>query len=190
MRPGAFFLDRDGTINIDRVYINDPRLMELIPGAAEAIARVRAAGFLVIVVTNQSGIGRGIIEPGALPRIHARLDELLAATPGAAIDRYEICPHAPQENCQCRKPSPRLVENSVEALGIDLARSVFVGDKLTDVATGRRAGCAHSILVRTGKGGQEDVILAVSNRVAAEEKPDFVADDLTAAVAWALGELK
>src|SRR3989344_3701329 len=74
---GAFFLDRDGTINVDFAYINDPNRVELIPGSAEAIARAQRAGFLVVVVTNQSGIGRGLIGPGALPEIHARLDSLL-----------------------------------------------------------------------------------------------------------------
>jgi D-glycero-D-manno-heptose 1,7-bisphosphate phosphatase len=187
VKKGAFFLDRDGTLNVDRVYINDPRLLELIPGSAAATGKVRRAGFLVVVVTNQSGIGRGIIEPGALPRIHRRLEEQLAAVdPDAQIDRYEICVHSPAENCDCRKPLPKMVLEAARQLDVDLNRSVFVGDKLTDVATGRRSGCRFSILLRSGKGGEEERRIAAA---APEEQPDFIADDLAAAVDWALARL-
>lgn len=185
-RP-AFFLDRDGTINVDHVYINDPARIELIPGSAAAIARVRAAGYLVVIVTNQSGIGRGIIQAEAMPKINGRMEELLRAEAGvgAAVDHYGICVHHPDEDCECRKPKPFLVHEAAAALGIDLARSVFVGDKLTDVATGKNAGCRFSVLVRTGKGADEEKVV-YSGRAAAEEKPDFIADDLAAAVEWVL----
>ncbi len=188
MRP-AFFLDRDGTINIDRVYINDPRLIELIPGSGQAIARAQKAGYAIVVVTNQSGVGRGLIEPKALPKIHDRLDELLRAE-GASIDSYKICLHKPQDDCACRKPEPKLVLEAAEELGLDVSRSIFVGDKLTDVATGRRAGCKYSILLRSGKGAQEEVLLNLGKDVAEEEKPNFVAEDLAAAVDWVLGKDK
>lgn len=184
-RP-AFFLDRDGTINVDHVYINDPARIELIPNAASAIARARLAGYLIVVVTNQSGIGRGIIDPYAMPLIHARLDILLsgAGGPGAVIDRYEMCVHHPDEDCLCRKPKPFLVQEAAKALDIDIARSVFVGDKLTDVGTGKNAGCRYSVLVRTGKGRDEEMLAGIGEGV----KPDLVVDDLDAAVDWVLAK--
>lgn len=181
----AFFLDRDGTINIDRVYINDPRLVELIPGAARAIRRAREAGYKIVVVTNQSGVGRGIIDPNVLPAIHRHLDELLAKE-GAKIDRYQICVHAPQEQCDCRKPRTKLVEDAAKEMHLDLENSVFVGDKLTDVATGKNAQVGSSILVRTGKGQQEEIMAQLTPRLDPAETPDFVADDLAEAVDWVL----
>lgn len=185
MKKRAFFLDRDGTINVDHVYISDPNRIELIPGAREAIERIHRAGFLVVVVTNQSGVGRGIIAPKVLPKIHERLDSLLGAS--ACIDDYRICTHRPEEDCRCRKPKASLVKDAVKELGIDLAGSVFVGDKLSDVATGKNSGCAYSILVRTGKGEKEEALIAGSKDQA--ERPDLVADDLAWAVDWALEKL-
>jgi D-glycero-D-manno-heptose 1,7-bisphosphate phosphatase len=184
MSRGAFFLDRDGTINVDHVYINDPARIELIPGSGAAVARVSSEGFAVVVVTNQSGVGRGIIRPEALPRIHARMEELLAAE-GARVDGYGICVHSPEEGCDCRKPSPRLVLEAAQRLDLDLSRSVFIGDKLTDVATGKRSGCRYSILIRSGKGAEEERMLSPGS----PEGPDFVATDLAAAVDWALASL-
>lgn len=185
MKP-AFFLDRDGTINIDRVYINDPRLIELLPGAAAAIRRAQEAGFLIVVVTNQSGIARGIIEPGAMPKIHARLDELLAAE-GASIDRYEMCVHQPTDKCDCRKPQPKMVFEAAKALDIDLKRSVFVGDRLSDVGCGIAAGCRYSILLRTGMGEKAEKLHEINASPA--ETPSYIAHDLAEAVDWSLGRL-
>lgn len=184
---GAFFLDRDGTINVDHVYIKDPALIELIPGSADAIRRVQEAGYLVVVVTNQSGVGRGIIDGNKLPDIHARLDELLAQE-GAHIDDYRICVHRPEENCECRKPKGFLVKEAAKELAIDLSRSVFVGDRFSDVAAGANGGCRYSILVRTGKGAEEEARLGGSG-LSKAERPDHVADDLDQAVDWALGKL-
>jgi D-glycero-D-manno-heptose 1,7-bisphosphate phosphatase len=184
---GAFFLDRDGTINVDHVYINDPNLIELIPGSAAAIARAQKAGYLVVVVTNQSGVGRGIIEPINLSLIHKRLDKLLAAE-GAHIDDYQICVHRPEEGCDCRKPQAKLVKDAAKALGIDLKKSIFVGDRLSDVATGPASGCRYSILVRTGKGLEEEARLTLPT-IQKTERPDLVADNLDQAVTWALSKL-
>lgn len=182
----ALFLDRDGTINIDRVYIADPDLIELIPGAAEAIRRARDAGYVIVVVTNQSGVGRGLIKLETLPKINDRVDELLAKE-GTHVDRYQICLHTPADQCECRKPKPKLVEEAAKEMDLDLKSSVFIGDKLTDVATGYRAGCGINILVRTGKGKSEELMLLLDpTNVPQEEKPSYVADDLSGAISWLL----
>lgn len=189
MKPGptrAFFLDRDGTINFDRVYINNPDLIELIPGSAEAIRKLNEAGFKVIVVSNQSGIGRGLIDAVALPRIHKKLDELLMAAAGAVIDGYEYCPHRPEDACACRKPKTELVERAAAKFHIDLARSFFVGDSWVDIECGHSAGCS-SILVRTGKGmGTERRYSVELGTGGLSQAPKHIADDLAHAVDWAL----
>ncbi len=187
----ALFLDRDGTINIDRVYIHDPKLIELIPGAAKSIKKAQDAGFAIVVVTNQSGISRGLIDKNALPLINRRVSELLQDEAGASIDLYQICPHAPLDRCKCRKPLPKLVLEAANQLGLDLSRSAFIGDKLVDVGCGNRAKCAASILLRTGKGREEEHILKVGGRqIPAESRPSFVADDLAAAIDWFLASSK
>ncbi len=183
----ALFLDRDGTINIDYHYIRDPELVDLFPGAAAAIKRANDAGWFVGVVTNQSGVGRGLIKSGELEAVHARLAEKLAAV-GARIDSYEICVHAPSEDCECRKPLPKLIMDAAAREGLDLARSVMVGDRLTDVAAGRGAGC-KSVLVRTGNGREEELLLRLAKETPGLEQPDFVAEDLVEAVEWALREV-
>lgn len=183
----ALFLDRDGTINIDRVYINDARLVELIPLAGEAIARAQEKGFKIVVVTNQSGVGRGIIERNALDRIHARLDELLDQK-GAKIDSYKMCIHHPSENCECRKPKPFLVHQAVKELDIDLSRSYFIGDKMSDVEAGKNAGCRASILLLTGKGEKENTLLQL--KANGNETPDRIEENLFSAVEWILSDLK
>lgn len=183
-KPGAFFLDRDGTINFDRVYINDPNLMELIPGAAEAIKKIFENGYKLIVVTNQSGIGRGIINPEVLPELHLRLNELLVSAGAPKIEFFAICPHHPDDGCSCRKPGLDLVKNAVQELDIDLEKSFFVGDSHVDILCGNRAGCT-SILVRTGKGAKVEEQLGADSELK-NEPPNYVADDLLAAVNWAL----
>jgi D-glycero-D-manno-heptose 1,7-bisphosphate phosphatase len=179
----ALFLDRDGTINVDPGYLSQPAQLELLPGVAHAIRRARDGGFVVAVVTNQSGVGRGLIAPETLPKIHERLNELLAREegPAARIDFFASCVHHPSDECSCRKPLPRLVYEAQAQLGVDLARSAFVGDRLTDVRTGKAAPVACTVLVRTGEGREEE------HRISAPgERPDHVADDLAAAVEWLL----
>lgn len=184
MRRGLF-LDRDGTINIDYHYIKDPELVDLFPGAAAAIKSANQAGWFVAVVTNQSGVGRGLIAREQLDLVHKRLQEKLAAE-GARIDSFEICLHAPAEACLCRKPMPKMILDAGAREGIDLARSVMVGDRLIDVAAGHGAGC-KSVLVRTGNGREEELLMKVGG--SGISQPDFVADDLAQAAAWALGLL-
>lgn len=154
-RP-AVFLDRDGTINVEKSYLYRAEEFEFIPGAPEAIRLLKEAGFLVVVVTNQSGIARGYYDEAAVHRLHRFVDGELARV-GAAIDAYYLCPHHPQHGsgeCACRKPLPGMLLAAAGDLGIDLTRSFIVGDKLADVEAGLRAGC-RPLLVKTGYGAVE-----------------------------------
>lgn len=179
----ALFLDRDGTINLDPGYISKPGSLQLLPGAAAAIRRARDRGYRIVVVSNQSGVGRGIIPADVLPQINARLNELLQREAGASVDYFACCTHHPDDLCSCRKPLPRLVYEAQASLGIDLRRSALVGDRLTDVATGKSAPVALTVLVRTGDGCEQEKLLQAR---ASEEAPDHVAEDLGAAVDWVL----
>jgi D-glycero-D-manno-heptose 1,7-bisphosphate phosphatase len=137
LRP-ALFLDRDGTINVDTVHVSRPDTLRLIPGAAAAIARVNAAGVPVIVVSNQSGIGRGLFTVDEYEQVRARIDELLAAE-GARVLATYYCPHSPDAEppCECRKPGAALYRAAAAEHGIDLARSWYVGDRLRDIQPAR-----------------------------------------------------
>lgn len=131
---GALFLDRDGTIIADEHYLGDPERVRLLPGAARAIARANAAGVPVIVVTNQSGIGRGYITETEYALVAARMNETLA-THGAHVDATYYCPHAPSsdEACECRKPGLGMYRAAAAAHGLDLVGSAYIGDKWRDV---------------------------------------------------------
>lgn len=132
-RP-AVFLDRDGTIIIDRDYPDDPDAVELIDGAAQAIVRLRNAGLLVLVVTNQSGIGRGLMTDADYQAVQGRMEALLAAE-GAMLDDAYYCPHAPDRvpACDCRKPSTGMYLRAAQEHHVDLSRSYYVGDRMRDV---------------------------------------------------------
>ncbi len=175
----AVFLDRDGTLNEDPGYINHPSLMKLLPGVGEALASLKAAGFELIVVSNQSGVGRGIIPPHELPKIHARMDELLSHW-GVQMDFYSLCTHRPEEGCPCRKPSPQLLIDGAKERGVDLKRSYMVGDKVVDLEAGRAAGVRGVALVRTGHGKETE---ASSSALA-----DFIGADLRAVASWILSQ--
>ncbi len=176
----ALFLDRDGTINIDPGYINSPEMIQLIPGAARAIRRARDGGYAIVVVTNQSGVGRGLIAADVLPKINERLNDLIRAESGGSIDYFACCVHHPDDDCSCRKPRPRLVYEAQAHLGIDLAASAFIGDRVTDIVTGKSAPVGLTVLVRTGDGRENE------RKLNQESTPDHVADDLGAAVDWIL----
>jgi len=135
----AVFLDRDGTVIVDRGYLGDPAGVELMPGAAEALRRLSAAGFQLFFVSNQSGIGRGLISKEQSDAVHRRTLELLGAE-GVAIAGSYLCPHAPWDQCECRKPSPFFLRQAQAEHGIDFGRSFTAGDKKTDVDLGRAVG--------------------------------------------------
>jgi D-glycero-D-manno-heptose 1,7-bisphosphate phosphatase len=148
----AVFLDRDGTVIHDPGFLHDPGGVWLLPGAAQAIARLNGAGFLVITVTNQSGIGRGRYPEADYHAVQHRVVELLAAH-GARLDGSYFCPHYPPLSgpCECRKPATRLFRDAQDALGVDFKRSWWVGDRTSDVAPARKLK-GRAVLVLTGDG--------------------------------------
>jgi histidinol-phosphate phosphatase family protein len=148
----AVFLDRDGTLIEDRHYLRDPAQVQLLQGATEAVRQLNLAGLAAVVVTNQSGIARGRLTEADYAATTARLEELLAAD-GARLDGHWHCPHLPELTgpCDCRKPGPLLYRQAAAALGLDLSRSWWVGDRLRDVQPAQRFG-GRGILVRSGQG--------------------------------------
>ena len=146
----AVFLDRDETLNPDPGYINDASLFHLYPWVASELKRLKDAGFLLVIVSNQSGLSRGLITFQQLERIHAKLDLLLDQEVGIQIDHYAICPHTPDENCDCRKPKPFLILEAADKLNIDLSQSFMVGDRGSDYEAGVNAKLKKSFLVQKG----------------------------------------
>lgn len=159
LRPAAF-LDRDGTIMVEREFLADPGRVQLIPGAVEGLLALRGAGYALVVVTNQSGIARGLFALDAFRAVQARLEELLAAE-GIRLDGVFLCPHHPDFDgaCACRKPAPGLYLQAAAELGLDLRRSLFVGDRLSDVQVADALG-GTGILLRTGYGRDAEATLA------------------------------
>jgi len=156
----AVFLDRDGTINEEKDYLHRIEDFVFIPGAPEAIRRLRGAGFLVIVITNQSGVGRGFYDMAEVEHLHRHIQGELGKA-GTAIDGFYVCPHHPEDgkggyrrNCECRKGQPGMVLAAAAEFDLDLASSFMVGDKEVDIEAGERAGCIP-LLVLTGFGRTE-----------------------------------
>lgn len=151
LRP-AVFCDRDGTIIAERDYLSDPAGVELIPGAADGLRTLHEAGFALVIVTNQSGIARGLYTDADYTAVAARVEEVLARD-GVRIDSVQYCPHHPDITgpCPCRKPDIGMYSTAAEELGIDLRASYYIGDKLTDVLPALELG-GKGILVRTGYG--------------------------------------
>ncbi len=151
----AVFLDRDGTIIEDVAYLRDKEQVRLLPGVADAIKRLNGTGFLAIVVTNQSGIARGLLSRNDYRMSERRVDELLAQE-GAKLDAHYFCPHLPELTgpCDCRKPGALLYRQAAEQFHIDLGRSWWVGDRMRDVLPADVLG-GRGILVLSGAGGSE-----------------------------------
>ena len=178
-RP-AVFLDRDGTLVRETGYLSDPDRVELLPGVGRALRNLVEAGIPLIVVSNQSGVGRGMFGAADVHAVNARVRRRLREH-GVELSAIYFCPHRPEEGCPCRKPRAGLLERAAEDLRLSLAGSVMIGDKRIDAATGRVAG-GRGVLVRTGYGREEEM-----RTDAAGPGPDHVCEDLAAAVAWWLG---
>jgi histidinol-phosphate phosphatase family protein len=149
----AAFLDRDGTVIYERGDLGHPDGVELIPGSADAIRRLKEAGFLIVIVTNQSGIARGLFTEDDFRAVQGRMIEMLAAE-GVTLDRVYFCPHHPDVGgpCDCRKPGQGMYRRAEKELGIDLSRSLYVGDRWRDVGVTEDVG-GRAYLVATGAGG-------------------------------------
>lgn len=175
MASPAVFLDRDGTVIEDTGYVHEPGKVKLLPGVAQAIKQLNESGFLAVTVSNQSGIARGLYTVADYTAVQRRLTELLEAH-GAHLDGAYFCPHHPRFTgpCECRKPGLKLFRDAAAALDIDLPRSWWVGDRLTDVQPARALG-GKAILVAAGEGNlDQGQARAMGAKVVA---------DLTAAVA-------
>ena len=184
MRP-AVFLDRDGTLIEERGYLDRLDLLELFPFTTDAIRLLNRSGFAAVVITNQSAIGRGIIDEPFLRQVHDAMDTRLAAGDGR-LDAYYFCPHHPDANlepyrqvCRCRKPQPGMIEQACRDLQLDPTRSVMVGDRWLDVECGRSAG-TRTVLVRTGHGAFE------AERPQDGLRADAILNNLMEAVGWIL----
>ena len=149
----ALFLDRDGTLNVDKNYLSDPAKLELLPGTALALKRLQDADFKLFIVTNQSGIGRGYYTIEDMHRVNERLLTELARD-SVRIEKIYFSPEAPEQPSRGRKPSPQFLFDARDEFGIDLSQSYMVGDKLIDLECGWNAGVKQSILVRTGYGAE------------------------------------
>ena len=146
----AVFLDRDGTLILDKDYLADPEKVTLMEGAVEALCQLRNSGYMLIIISNQSGIGRGIFSEGDMEKVNAKVADLFREN-GVEFDAVLICPHAPEDNCECRKPSPKLLFDAAEKFDIDLANSAMIGDKESDAKCGIAAGCKYNIFLDNGK---------------------------------------
>lgn len=176
----AVFLDRDGTINVEKDYLIDPAAFEFIPGVPQSLKQLQDAGFLLVVVTNQSGVARGYFSLPDVDLLHKHMCERLADY-GVNIDGIYSCPHHPVsgkgeylQDCDCRKGKPGMLLQAARELGIDLTNSWMVGDKDADILAGTAAGC-RSLLVKTGYGNKWKEVAAGIGA--------GIVDDLPAAVA-------
>lgn len=173
----ALFLDRDGVIVQNRPdYVRRWEDIVFLPPAVKALSMIRSIPFKVVVITNQSAIGRGIISRETADDINAKVQNHLFQL-GGRIDAFYLCPHTPEDHCDCRKPKPGLILQAAKELSIDLAHSLMIGDALDDVRAGQNAGIPNTILLLTGRGREQMLLPRPSDL-----RPFLVCDDLLAAV--------
>lgn len=180
-RRAALFLDRDGVIIENRAsYVRSWEDVHIFPQALEALRAAAESPFKIILVTNQSVVGRGIISLKAAEAINSRLVREIEAV-GGRVDGVIMCPHAPEDACLCRKPQPGLLLQAAKAYQVELAQSIMVGDALTDLEAGQKAGTKVSALVKTGR-GMEQAGLPKAD----EYRPFPIYDDLFEAISYLL----
>ena len=166
MSKKALFLDRDGTIIIDTDYPTDPKKVAFVPGTIEALRKIQKE-YVLIVISNQSGVGRGLITKEQFNSVHEQFVKILKSVNIEVAGIY-YCPHAPEEMCDCRKPSPKMILDAAERHDIDLPSSYMIGDKMSDVIAGSRAGCKTILItpknrVQSGKSEENYVGLTATD---------------------------
>ena len=166
--PRLVLIDRDGTINVERHYLSSPEQIELLPKTADGIKLLQRLGFRIVVVTNQSAIGRFFFDTARLEQIHERLRTILHES-GATIDAIYFCPHVPEDQCQCRKPLSEMAYRAATEFTADLSKSFVIGDNVCDIELGKNVN-ATTILVRTGYG--------IMTEQEKQTKPDYIVENL------------
>jgi D-glycero-D-manno-heptose 1,7-bisphosphate phosphatase len=186
----AVFLDRDGVLNEDIHLLTAPDQLRLLPGVPNALARLHDAGYLLLVVTNQTVVARGLCTEQDVDSVHRRLQSMVSAAGGPVLDGWYVCPHHPsatvpeyRQICDCRKPAPGLLWRGAKEQGVSLADSFMVGDRPTDLLAGVRAGC-RTVLVLTGRHDRPPIETAEGDLPAVT--PDAVCRDMEAAADWIL----
>lgn len=183
MSRKAAFIDRDGVLNEERAFVHRIEDFAFLPGAVEALRLLKSAGYLLVVITNQSGIARGLYSESDYLALTGHMREQLASA-GVTLDAIEYCPHLPDARvaryrveCECRKPKPGMLTRAIRALDIEVGASFLVGDRLSDMEAGRAAGIGRCFLVRTGYPLANDAMV----------RADAVCDDLLACARHVLG---
>lgn len=181
MLQKVVFLDRDGVINRDSPdYIKSWSEFDFLPGSIEAIKTLTHNGFTTIIITNQSAINRNMMPIEELDYIHHMMKKAVRSRGGEITDIF-FCPHTPEDDCDCRKPKPGLILMAQKTYDIDLSISTMIGDSVRDIECARKAGCGHTILVKTGNGINSQKILTKKNIF-----PEYVAKNLYDAAQWVL----
>jgi D-glycero-D-manno-heptose 1,7-bisphosphate phosphatase len=187
MSNRAVFLDRDGTLNEDPGYLGEPADVRLLPFVGEVLSRLKNEfNFFLIVISNQSGIARGLITAEQVEKVNAKINILLEPY-NVSIDKFYYCPHHPEfsnpEQSHCRKPSTEMVDEAVKEFEIEVSKSFFVGDSVADIECGRNAGI-KTILVKTGNGRESLSVLQKENKI-----PNFVANNFLDAGNYIINDL-
>lgn len=177
MPSRVVFLDRDGTIIEDKVFLGNPDEIEFFPGAIKAIKTLRESGYKIVVISNQSGIGRGILTEKMVKEVNDCLLQRLKEN-DAPVDALYFCPHHPDDNCDCRKPKTGMIKKAATEFKLDLKNAVVIGDHLCDIELGKNIG-AKTVLMLTGHGKKE-----IGESENSGVKPDFVAKNLLEAANW------
>ena len=176
MKQKTAFIDRDGTINVNVEYLDNPNDLHIYPDVAKGIKRLQDHEFKIIVISNQSGIARGYFSEETLQQIHERIQEELAKEQ-ASIDDFFYCPHHPDDGCDCRKPKTGLFEQAIKKYNIDVSQSFVIGDRMLDVEAGYNLGLI-TILI------PENVEFVKEERRLTKIEPNYICDDFYSAVEW------
>lgn len=172
------FIDRDGTINENTGYINSPNLFKMYPGVAEGVKLLKDKGFKIVIITNQSGIARGLFTKETLEEIHDKMKNEFKEK-GASFDAIYYCPHHPDEKCNCRKPRTGLLEKAIRDFDVDLKKSYIIGDRMLDIEAGKKIG-VKTVLV------PEKIEMVKREMEKSDIVPDHISNDFSLGVKWIL----